>query len=101
LVVRRPDAVVEDGAVEPAKGSDGGVDEGLTVFGRGERLLDGSTKIGAAAFGYETFRLPGRCAIAEDDLCAGLTKEADGSRADSAGASGDEGDFARERHGDT
>ena len=32
-VVRGPDAVVDDGAVETAEGGDGGGDEGLAVFG--------------------------------------------------------------------
>jgi hypothetical protein len=51
--------VVEDGTVEAAEGGDGSSDEGLTVFGRGERLLDGAAEIGAAAFCDEGFGLRG------------------------------------------
>ena len=64
-------------------------------------LLDGAAEVGASALVDEGFGLLGGGAVAEDDLCAGLTEEADGGCADSAGASGDEGDFARERHDDT
>ena len=92
-VVGGPDAVVEDGAVEAAEGGDGRGDEGLAVFGGGEGLLDGAAEFGAAALVDEGFGLLGGGAVAEDDLCAGLTEEADGGCADSAGASGDEGDF--------
>jgi hypothetical protein len=101
LVVRGPDAVVEDGAVETAEGSDGSGDEGLTVFGSGERLLDGSAEIGAAAFCDEGFGLWSGGAITEDDPGSGLVKETDGGSTNAAGASGDEGNFAQERHGDT
>lgn len=93
--------MVEDGAVEAAEGSHGSGDEGLTVFGSGERLLDGATEIGTTALCDEGFGLRGGGAITEDDPGSGLAEEADGGSADAAGASGDEGDFALERHGDT
>ena len=93
--------MVEDGAVEAAKGGDGSGDEGLTVFGSGELLLDGAAEIGAAAFCDEGFGLWGGGAITEDDPGTGLPEEADGGGANAAGASGDQGDFALERHGDT
>ena len=99
-VVGGPDAVVEDGAVDATEGGCGGGDEGFTVFWCVEGLMDGSAEIGAAALGDEGFGLLGCAAIAEDDLRAGLTEETNGGCADSAGASGDEGNFAFQRHGD-
>src|SRR5207245_7706246 len=92
-VVRGPDAVVEDGAVKAAKGGYRGGDEGLAVFGGEEGLLDGAAQLWVSALLDEGFRLAGGGAVAEDDFGAGLTEEADRGGADSAGASGDEGDF--------
>ena len=100
-VVRGPDAVVEDDAVEAAEDGDGGGDEGLAIFGSGERLLDGAAEVGASALCDEGLGLLGGGAVAEDYLRPGLMEEANGRCADSAGASGDEGDFARQRHYDT
>jgi hypothetical protein len=100
LIVRGPDAVVEDGAVETAKGGDGCGNEGFTVFRSEERLLDGAAEFRAAAFGDQGFGLLCGGAVAEDDLRAGLAEEADGGCADSARAAGDKGDFAGERHYD-
>ena len=93
--------MVEDGTVETAEDCDGCSDECLTFFGRGERLLDGAAEIGAAAFGDEGFGLWGGGAITEDDPGSGLAEETYGGSTNAAGASGDEGDFALERHGDT
>ena len=95
-VMRGPNAVVEDGAVEAAEGGDCSGDEGLTVLRGGERLVDGAAEVGAAALPNEGFGLLGGGAVAEDDPCAGLTEEADGGSADSTGASGDEGDFSHQ-----
>jgi hypothetical protein len=95
-----PDAVVQDGAVESTEGGYGCSDEGLAIFGGGERLLDGAAEVGAAAFGDEFFCLLRGGEVAEDHLCAGLAEEANGGRADSAGASGDEGNFTCDRHDD-
>ena len=92
--------MVEDGAVDAAEGGDGGGDEGFAVFRGVEGLVDGAAEVGTAALGDEGFGLLGCAAVVEDDLCAGLTEEANGGGADSAGASGNEGYFARERHGD-
>jgi hypothetical protein len=95
-----PDAVVQDGAVEAAEGGYRSGDEGLTIVWSGEGLVDGTAEVGAPTLGYEFFCLSRGGEVAEDYLCAGLTEEADGGCADSAGASGDEGDFACERHDD-
>src|SRR6202012_2405209 len=70
LVVRRPDAVIEDGAVEGGECCDGCGNEGFAVFWSEERLLDGAAQVGAAALGGEGFSLSGSGAVAEDDLCA-------------------------------
>ena len=99
-VVGGPDAVVEDSAVEAAKGGYGGGDEGLAIFRGGEGLLDGAAEVRASALGDEGFGLLCGGEVAEDDLRAGLAEEADSGGADSAGASGDEGDFSCERHDD-
>jgi len=99
--VRGPDAVVEDGTVQSAEGGYGSGDEGLAVFRGGEGLLDGAAELGAAALLDEGLGLLGGGEVAEDDFCPGLTEEADGGCADSAGASGNQGDFTRERHYDT
>jgi hypothetical protein len=64
-------------------------------------LPDGAAKIGAATFCDEGFGLWGGGTITEDDPGSGLAEEAYGGSADATRASGDEGDFALERHGDT
>jgi hypothetical protein len=99
--VRGPDAVVDDEAVETAKGGYGGGYEGAAVLRRGELLADGAAVIGATALFGERVGLGGGGLEAEDDLRSGLVEEADGGGADSAGASGDEGDFSRQRHDNT
>jgi hypothetical protein len=99
-VVRRPDAMVEDGAVDTAEGGGGGDDEGFAVFRGVEGLVDGAAEVGTSALGDEGFCLFGCGAVVEDDLRASLAEEADGGGPDSAGATGDEGYFACERHGD-
>ena len=63
-------------------------------------MLDGPAELGTAALFDEGIGLLGGSAVAEDHLCAGLAEEADSGGADSAGASGDEGNFAGERHDD-
>jgi hypothetical protein len=93
--------VVQDGAVQAAEGGYGSGDEGVAIFRGGEGLLDGAAELGAAALLNEGLGLLGGGAVAEHDLCAGLTEEADGGCADSAGASGDQSNFTRERHNDT
>jgi hypothetical protein len=93
-----PDAVIEDGAVDATKCCDGGGDEGLAVFGCGKSLADGAGAFGAAALRDQGLGPLGGGLIAEDDLGTCLVEEADGGRTDSAGASGDESDFALERH---
>ncbi len=87
-------------AVEAAKGGDGSSDEGCAVFRSEERLLDGAAELGASAFGDEGVGLLRGGAVAEDNPGASLAKEADGGGTDAAGASGNESDFALERHGD-
>ena len=99
-VVGGPDAVIQDGAVEAAEGGDGSGDEGFAIFRGEERLLDSAAEVGAAALGCEGFSLASGGEVTEDDPGAGLAEEADGGCADSAGASGDEGDFSRQRHCD-
>jgi hypothetical protein len=93
--------VVDDEAVETAKGGDGGGDEGAAVLRRGELLADGVAVIGAAALCGECLGLSGGRLIAEDYVRASLAEEANSGRTNSAGASGDEGNFARQRHYDT
>jgi hypothetical protein len=88
-VVGGPDAVVQYGAVEAAERGYGGGDEGLAIFWREEGLLDSAAEFRAAALLNKGLGLLGGGEVAEDYLCAGLTEEADGGCADSAGASGD------------
>ena len=95
-VVRRPDAVVDDEDVEAAKGLDGGGDEGVAVFGGGERLLEGD----GAGFGGEDVGGAGGGEVAEGDAGAGLAEEPHSGRADAARATGDESGAAGEREGD-
>ena len=83
-VVGRPDAVIENDAVEPAEGFDGGFDESAAVFGGGERLMDGLAEVGTAALGDEGFGLLNSGAVAEDDFGSGLAEETDGGTADAA-----------------
>jgi hypothetical protein len=99
-VVGGPDAVVQDGAVEAAKGSYSGSDEGLAIFRGGEGLLEGAAELGATALLDQGLGLLGGGEVAEDNPGASLAEEADGGCADSAGASGDESDFTCERHDD-
>jgi hypothetical protein len=49
--------VIEDGAVEAAEGSYGGVDEGLAVIRSEEGLLDGAAEVRASTLGDEGFGL--------------------------------------------
>jgi hypothetical protein len=93
--------VIEHGAVEAAEGCYGSGDEGLTIFGGGERLLNGAAEIGATAFCDEGYGLRSGGAITEDNFGSGLAKETYGGSTNSTGASCDEGDFSLERHGDT
>ena len=93
--------MIEDGAVEAAESCYGSGDEGLAIFGGGERLLDRAAEIRAAAFCNEGFGLRYGGAITEDNFSSGLAKETYGGSTNSTGASGDEGDFSLERHGDT
>ena len=92
--------MIQDGAVEAAEGGDSGGDESLAVLGGGEGLLDSAAESGAAALLDQGLGLLGGREEAEDHLCAGLTEEADGGCADSAGAAGDESDFIFEGHND-
>ncbi len=101
LIVRGPDAVVDDQAVEPPKGRDRGGDQGAAVFRRCQRLLDGAAKAFAAKLGGEGFGAVARLLVAEDDAGAGLAKQADGGSADAARAPGDEDDFTFERKNNT
>src|SRR5882757_3389453 len=89
-----PDAVVQDGAVEAAEGGYRSGDEGLAILRRGKGLVDGAAEVGASTLGYEFFCLFRGGEVAEDDLRAGLAEETYGGGADSAGASGNEGDFS-------
>jgi len=97
-IVRRPDSVIENDAVETSEGGYGSSDEGLAVLRREEGLLNGAAEFGATALCDERFGLLRGGAIAEDDLCACFVEEADGGCTNSAGAAGDKGHFAGERH---
>ena len=56
LVVRRPDAVVDDEDVEAAEDGGGGGDEGVAVVDGREFLLDGAAVVFAAALFDESAR---------------------------------------------
>lgn len=97
LIVRGPDAVVDDEDVEVAKGCDGGVDERLAVFGGGEILLEGDAVCRGPMLGDESFGLLTGGLVAEGDAGSGCSKEANGLGSDAARASGDEGGATGER----
>ncbi len=94
LIVRGPDPVVENGAIDSSESCDHCVDEGLPVCWGEERLLDGVTELRPSAFFDEGLGLCNGGAVAECNLSAGLTeRETDGGSSDSTGTPSDEGDF--------
>lgn len=81
---RRPDAVVGYEDVEVAEGFQGGGDEGFSIFGGGEVLLNRSAAFWATTFFGEGLSLVGGGAIAEGDSCSGLAEETYGGCSDAA-----------------
>lgn len=90
FVVRWPDAVVDDEAVEPTESGNCCVDEGCAVGWSGKFLLEGVTETGAAAGFSQIEGLGLSCAVAEGYAGSGAAEEANGGGPDAAGASGDE-----------
>jgi hypothetical protein len=96
LIVRRPDAVIDDEDVDLSKGSHCMNDKRPTIFNGAQLLLNRAAVFFAAALFDESCGAVCGGAVAEDDAGSGLAEEADGGGSDAARAAGDERDFARE-----